>query len=160
MIDLYFFQLSVPYLWLAAGIIIASTEFLFPTQLSMWSGAAAFIVGLLCITGIIPYYSFHIQLLVFAILSISLIMLWFFVAKRYIKFGRSILSDARDDTLSGIKGRVTEVIEPGKPGEVMLFNPYHGLKQWKADSDDILEVDTVVVVIEARGNHIIVKKSE
>lgn len=157
MIDLYFFQLSVPYLWLALGILIASTELLFPTQLSVWSGAAALIVGLLCLLGIIPYYNYPLQLLVFAVLSITFILLWFFFARKYAKFGLAIRSAARDDTLSGLKGKVTVPIIPGKPGEVSLYSPYHGITLWRADSEHAIEDGTEIVVTEAKGNHILVK---
>jgi|GEM_PF-400631 len=159
MIDLYFFQLSVPYLWIALGIIIASTEFLFPTQLSMWSGAAALIVGLLCLMGVIPYYSYLVQLIIFSLLTILFVFLWFFVAKKYLKFGKTMVAASRDDTLTGIKGKVSTSIIPGKPGEVNLYSPYHGISIWKADSDDAIEAGTEVVVVEARGNHILVKKT-
>lgn len=160
MIDLYFFQLSVPYLWLAAGIIVASTEFLFPTQVSMWSGAAAFVVGLLCLFGIIPYYQYHIQLIVFSVLTIAFILLWFFFAKKYMKFGNQITAQSRDDTLSGLRGKITVPVIPGKPGEVMLYSPYHGISQWRADSEHAIEDGTEVVVIEARGNHVVVKVAD
>ena len=157
MIDLQIFHISIWLLWVAAGIIIAGTEFLFPTQVSIWPGIAALIIGLMIKIGIIGEYSFQWQFFWFAIFTTILILLWFFVIKRYTNLGSSTVDQYRDSSLSNIKGTVIEKIESGRPGMVELHNPYHGIKKWKAESDENISVGTEITVKDADGIRLIVK---
>jgi len=160
MIDFYLFQVSIPLVWLAAGIIISSTEFIIPTNISIWPGIAAAIVALLIATGLVNEYSFVWQFFWFAIFTILLTLLWFFVIKKYTKLGSLTTDEHRDATLYNLKGMVTETIRPGRPGKVELFSSFHGIKNWMAESDQTIEPETEISVLESDGIKLIVKKIE
>lgn len=160
MIDFHIFQVSIPLLWVAAGIIIAGTELLFPTEVSIWPGISAVLVGLMIKIGLIGAYSFQWQFFWFAVLTAILICLWFLIIKRYTNIGSSTVDKYRDSSLANIKGTVIEKIESSKPGMVELHNSYHGIKKWKAESKENIEIGTEITVEDADGIRLIVKKSE
>ena len=64
----------------------------------------------------------------------------------------------RDPTLIQLSGVCVDRIEPKKPGTVELFESYHGLKRWKAESSEIIEPEEEIQVIEATGIRLVVKK--
>lgn len=159
-LDFYLFQLSLAQVWFAAGILIAGSEFLFPTQVSIWSGIAAWLVALLIAIGALDDHSYTWQILWFAIISIALILLWFLVIKKYTKFGSGTVDKDRDTSLTGIKGTITKEITPGKPGKIELYSSYHGIKEWQAESTEIIAVGEEVAVLEADGIKLIVQKEK
>ena len=160
MIDFYLFQVSIPLVWLAAGIIISSTEFIIPTNLSIWPGIAAAMVASLIAIGFVNEYSFVWQFFWFAIFTILLTLLWFLVITKYTSLGRRTSDEHRDATLFDLRGVVTETVKPGRPGKVELFSAFHGIKDWKAESDQTIEPETEISVLDSDGIKLIVKKIE
>lgn len=158
MIEFYLFQIPIPMVWLAAGIMIGATEFLFPSDVSMWSGLAAAVVALLIWTGLLDEYAWEWQFFWFAIFSLLFILLWFFVIKKYTSWGKDTVDEHRDVSLYNLKGKVTERIEPFTPGAVELFSAFHGIKKWKAEADEIIEEGSTISVEDADGIKLIVKK--
>jgi membrane protein implicated in regulation of membrane protease activity len=75
MVDFQLFQISAAQIWFAVGILIAATELLFPTEVSMWSGLAAWIVALLIWIGLLDEYSVRWQLFWFAVFTIAFVLL-------------------------------------------------------------------------------------
>ncbi|MDA3901083.1 MAG: NfeD family protein [Spirochaetes bacterium] len=158
MIDFYLFQVSIPLLWLSAGILIGSTEFIFPTNVSIWPGIAALLVSLLTALGLIYEYNFPWQFFWFAVFTIALTLLWFMVIKRYTHFGSSTVDEHRDMSMVSLRGTVEEIIRPGRPGSVELFSSYHGIRKWKAESSQTIEPGSEVTIEDADGIKLIVKK--
>lgn len=157
-IEFYLFQLPIPLVWLAAGILIAGTELLFPTNVSMWSGLAAVSVAFFIWSGILDEYAWTWQLFWFALLSMLFILVWFFVIKKYTRLGSATVDEHRDISLYDIKGIATEDIDPDSPGAVELFSSYHGIKKWKAEADCEIKAGEKVSVQDADGIKLIVKK--
>jgi len=149
------FGIEVDKIWILAGVLIAFTELLFPAMVSIWSGLAAVIVGLMVCFGLISPESYKWQFLWFFSLTIFLLLFWFFYLKR--RFS-SYANDTRDSSLLNLKGVALTKIEKGKPGEVELYQHYHGIKKWKADSDVTIEPGDIIEVFEASGIKLRVKK--
>lgn len=148
---------DVHYIWILLAVLIGFTNFLFPSYESMWSGLAALMVGLMVWGSVIHPASFTWQLFWFFLLTTILLLLWFFVLKK--KFKR-YTNDERDSSLVGIRGIVSQKIEKGRPGEVELFEYYHGIKKWKAEADESLNEGEEVVVYDCVGIKFKVRRKE
>lgn len=145
-----------PLTWLAIGVILMAVEIVAPGFIIFWFGLGAALTALLSFTGIVE--SDMIQWLIFFTSSILFLALWFGVLKK--KFQSGTDDDQRDPTLFNLRGRCIARIEPGKPGEVELYETYHGLTRWKAESQGIIEINDEIQVLEASGIKLIVKKEE
>jgi len=141
--------------WILAGVLIACTELLFPAMVSIWSGLAAVLVGIMVWAGIISPENYRWQFFWFFSLTIFLLLFWFFYLKN--RFS-GYANDSRDSSLLNLKGVALTGIEKGKPGEVELYQHFHGIKKWKADSDETIEAGDPVIVFDAEGIRLRVKK--
>lgn len=145
-----------PLIWLAVGVILMAVEIVAPGFIIFWFGLGAALAALLTFAGITG--SWLIQTLVFFSSSIVFLVLWFRVFKK--KFAGPTDDDQRDPTLYSLKGKCTSKIEPGKPGEVELYETYHGLKKWKAESSEVIDANDEIRVLEASGIKLIVIKDD
>lgn len=145
-----------PLIWLAIGVILMAVEIVAPGFIIFWFGLGAALTALLSFTGITE--SETVQWLIFFSSSILFLTLWFGVLKKRLQTG--VEDDQRDPTLFNLHGKCITRIEPGKPGEVELYESYHGLTRWKAESAGIIELNDEIQVLEASGIKLIVKKNE
>ena len=143
-----------PLMWLALGVILMAVEILAPSFIVFWFGLGAAITALLLYLGIVE--SVSAQWLLFFISSLVFLCLWFGYFKK--KFRPAPSGDQRDPTLFNLRGKCISSIEPGKPGEVLLYETYHGLTRWKAESSEVIDIDEEIQVLEASGIKLIVKK--
>lgn len=143
-----------PAVWLAIGILLMVLEIVMPTFIVFWFGLSGVITAFSAWTGIVD--SLLYQFLLFCVSSLIFLGLWFgFLKKRFVK---ETYDDKRDPTLLKLRGKCTAPIEAGKPGEVELYESFHGLKKWKAYSDDSINLEDEIQVMEADGIKLIVKK--
>jgi membrane protein implicated in regulation of membrane protease activity len=144
-----------PIIWLALGVFLIALEIVAPGFIVFWFGLSAIITAGFSYTGIIQK-ELYLWLLFFAS-SIVFLSLWFgLLKKRYEK--RYKEKDERDPTLIDLGGKCTVHIEKGRPGEVELYESYHGLTKWKAESSDTILEGEEIQVVEASGIKLIVKK--
>ena len=141
---------SPAFWWALTGIILMICEFAVPGLILFFFGLGALVTALLAWVFVL---SLTFQLGVFAVASLVSL----FTLRRLLKpvfMGRSTASsaDALSETLAGEEAVVSERIEPGSPGKVKL----HGT-DWKAESDEPLEVGQAVVVENQRSLTLIVK---
>jgi len=142
--------------WLAIGLVLMGIEIVMPGFVIFWFGVGAIITAVLTMAGVLN--SPELQWVVFFGSSLAFLTSWFLYFKRFLK--KADPSDVRDPTLTELKGRVVMKIAPGMPGRVELNDFYHSIKEWKAESDAVIEVGEDVEVIESRGINLIVKKLE
>ena len=142
-----------PGIWLAIGLIIIAFEIVVPGFVIFWFGIGGLLTALLAWTGLIkdPIW----QWLFFFLASIATLLLWHFVFRRL--FQKDTPDDARDPTLVRLRGKVISKVTPSIPGEVELYETFHGLRNWKAESEEILEIGDEIEVVEAKGIKLIVK---
>ena len=140
--------------WIALGLVLMGVEIIIPGFVIFWFGVGGLITGLLCWAGIIktPFW----QWIVFFGSSLAFLAAWFLFFKRF--FQKIDPSDVRDPTLLDLRGKVTSKIEPGKPGKVKLYDAYHGLKEWKAESNETILEDEEISVLESSGINLVVRK--
>ncbi|MCX7821108.1 MAG: NfeD family protein, partial [Brevinematales bacterium] len=96
------------------------------------------------------------QFLFFFVSSTIFLLIWFFWIKKYFIKEQSVEID--DPALAEARGRVIKEIKPGVPGEVELYDIYHGSKKWKAKSDEEIEIGDEVFVKKVDGIGLIVGK--
>jgi len=150
------FMNYIPFVWLAAGLIICGLEVMVTGFIVFWFGVGELLTAFFSLIGVLP--TFESQVIFFFLSSFAFLLLWFFVFKKLFK--KNSLDDARDPTLEGLKGVAVERIEPGKPGRIKLHKSYHSITEWKAESGDIIEPGTEVIVTEARGISMTVKENK
>lgn len=142
--------------WLAAGLIIIALEILVPGFVIFWFGIGAIITSVFVFLGLQADSS--AAWLIFFGSSFALLLFWHIVLKKY--FGKKVTDDTRDPTLNNLRGRAKTPIEQHKTGEVELYSMFHGLKDWKAESDEFIGEGDEIEVIEARGIRLLVKKTD
>lgn len=147
-----------PIVWLAGGIIIMALEILMPGFIIFWFGAGGVLTALFVFIGVIPADPAEAQWIFFFLSSLAMLGAWQFFFKK--RFKGDTTDPNRDATLTDLRGKVTSRIEPGIPGEVELYNGYHGIKKWHAESTDTLDEGVEVVVVDASGIRLIVKRTE
>ncbi len=140
--------------WIALGLVLMGVEIILPGFVIFWFGVGGIITGVFCLTGIVktPFY----QWMVFFSSSIVFLAVWFLFFKKLM--GKLKPADARDPTLINLRGKVILKIEPGKPGKIRLYDAFHGLKEWKAESSETIMENEEVSVIESRGINLVVQK--
>ncbi len=140
------------YLWLAIGVALIALEIIMPGFVIFWFGVGAVITALFAITKIVTRFEY--QFILFFLSSLSFLLLWFFWLKKlFVK-----PEDNMDLAIKNLKGVVKEKIKPGTPGKIELYDNYHGIKVWKAYSDEELEEGTEIQVVGAEGISLFVKK--
>ncbi|MCU0849070.1 MAG: NfeD family protein [Spirochaetes bacterium] len=143
-----------PSIWLAAGIILMALEIIVPGFVIFWFGLGGTLTSLLVFFGILK--SAESQWLFFILSSMSFLALWFgYLKKKLSKGGRD---EARDPTLVNLQGTCIKDISPSRPGEIELFDTFHGLRRWPAESVNVIHEGDMVSVIEASGIKLVVKK--
>lgn len=115
--------------WLVLGLLLMLVEVLVPSTYFLWIGLAAMSVGVLF--WLMPSLSFDAQLILFALLSVSMI----FLGKRYLK-RHPIATDRPTLNVRGAQliGRMATLKEPivNGVGRVHLDDT-----QWKVLGDDM-----------------------
>ena len=128
--------------WLVLGLLLMLAELILPSTYFLWMGMAALAVGVL--SWLIPGMSFDVQTILFAVLSVSAILL----GKRYFK-RHPIKSDRPMLNVRGAQniGRIATLHEPiiNGVGKVHLDDTL-----WKVVGPD-LPVDARVRVVAVEG---------
>ena len=134
--------------WICAIIVLAIIEAVTVGLTTIWfvvSGLVALIVSFFC-------DNFLIQFGIFVVLGIILLITTRPLLKKFIKVEKV---KTNLDRVVGMEGIVTEDIVPLELGEVKVDG-----KKWSAISDEKIEKDSKIVVLEIDGVKLKVKKKE
>lgn len=142
------------YVWFAISAILMALEIVMPGFVIFWFGVGAFFTAFISLFKLIRDLEF--QFLFFFISSTVFLLIWFFWIKKY--FVKEKTLDIDDPSLVEARGRIIKEIKPGVPGEVELYDIYHGSKKWKAKSDEEIEIGDEVFVKKIDGIALIVGK--
>jgi len=143
--------------WLAIGLLIMGLEIVVPGFVLFWFGVGGLLTSLFVFTRILPAGSAELQWSFFFVSSLLFLFIWHRYMKKH--FSRDIVDEVRDPTIQGLLGRVIKPIAPGMPGEVELYDNFHGLRRWQAESEDDLGEGDEVRVMEARGIKLLVTRN-
>ncbi len=145
-----------PVAWLAIGIVLMAVEIIMPGFIIFWFGIGAVITAALVYVGLLQ--SELSQWFCFFISSGAFLAFWFGYLKDRVKVKTA--DDALDVTLVGKRGKCIEDIIPPQIGEVELFEPFHGVKVWKAQSNEEIRKEELIIVEGADGIKLVVKKAK
>lgn len=141
-----------PLYWLLAVGVLLVLEMLTLGLTTIWFAGGAFVAFLASLC----HASVPVQIICFLAVSIILLVFTRPIAEKYFNKNRE---KTNVDSLSGQQGRVLEEINGFlQTGKVLL----NGM-EWSAVSkqpEDILPVDTEVVVVRVEGAHLVVKKAQ
>lgn len=143
-----------PLVWLAIGFGLMALEILAPGFVVFWFGIGGMVTALLVWIGVLPTAEW--QWLVFFVSSSAFLSFWHFYLKKFFK--KEVVDEVRDPTLLNLKGTAAKRIEKDRPGEVELFQPFHGIRRWKASSEETILEGEEIQVLEAEGVHLKVEK--
>jgi len=136
--------------WAAFGLVLIVSEIILPSFVAIWFGIAAIIISLL---DYLLKTTFKTELFLWIILSSFFIYLWFKFFKH-----KTISNSGQADEDMGIKGIITEHVEPFGRGKAKFETPILGSSEWTVLSDESITVGETVKSIQAIGNMIKVKK--
>ncbi|MCL2156246.1 MAG: NfeD family protein [Leptospirales bacterium] len=142
-----------PVIWLALGVFLIAMEIVVPGFVIFWFGLSGIITAFFSFTKIIEN-EIYLWILFFGS-SVAFLVLWFGLLKKRFNPEKD---DERDPTLINLSGKCTAHIEKGRPGEVELYENFHGLTKWKAESAETISEGEEIHVVEASGIKLIVKK--
>ena len=140
--------------WIIIGILLCLSEIALPSFTMLWFGLGALVVS--AILFIAPALSPTIQLLIWALVSSLLTIIWF-------KYVKPLAIDKTKAGLSreAILGEVGQVLTPpseGRRGMLRFPAPILGSDEWQIICDEKLEIGERVRVIDLLGNSLIVSK--
>lgn len=140
------------FLWLIFAVIAFVLEMIMPTFFAMFAG-----VGFLVAAGIAYIFpdSLFLQLVVASV----------FMIIGAIVFKKNRIADGSDtavgthDEFIGIEGIVIKPVSVHKEGEVELYEPIVGTRQWSAlSSEGEITTGEQISVVKLNGNTVIVSK--
>ena len=143
-------MMSPAFWWALVGIVLMICEFAVPGLILFFFGLGALVTALLVA---LVDVSLTVQLVFFSIAS----LLSLFSLRRLLKpvfTGRTsdASADALSESMAGEEGIVSEPIAPDMPGKITL----HGT-DWKAESEEHLNVGRQVVVVGQKSLTLVVK---
>lgn len=140
--------------WLVLGMGLMLLEIVLTSFTALWFGSAAIVMGVLLL--LFPAIPLNAQMLLWAILSSLLTVLWF----KYLK------PLSRDKTLAGLSreamigqiGQVLSLPHEHSRGTLRFPAPVLGSDEWLFISQDSLAIGDRVRVTDISGNSLIVVK--
>jgi len=136
--------------WIAFGLVLIVSEIAVPLFVVIWFGLSALLVGFIDLAFATTFLQ---EFMIWIVLSILLLIVWFTFFKE-----KAISHSGQSDSKLSTKGVVIEKISHGERGKVRFEAPVLGDSEWRAISDETLEVATTVRIVEVNGQLIKVKK--
>ncbi|MBZ0253323.1 MAG: NfeD family protein [Candidatus Methylomirabilis sp.] len=142
-----------PWMWVAAGIVLALAELAIPSFTIVWFGLGAILVGALAWLGAVE--SLKVQILLWAALSTALTVLWF----RYLKPKTKTLSGESKASVVGAAGVVKSAVNDDFHTGVVRFPvSVLGSDEWTFVADEALAPGDRAVVVDVVGEKLKVRK--
>lgn len=142
--------------WIILGLLLITLELLAPAFVMLWLGLAALIIGLLIL--LLPAIGFSAQLVLWAILSLTLILLW----HKYIspKIANRTLAGLSKEAIVGQVGLVLSYSESQGRGRLRFPAPIVGNDEWEFIYSGSLDNGDKVQVSSISGNSLIVQRTQ
>ena len=140
--------------WLISGIVLILTELAIPGFFVIWFGVGALVVALL--TAIAPAIPISVQLVIWAIASSAMVVLWFRV---FNKTRAQTHAGTADGDVIGETGLVVNDVAPYIRGKVRFQRPILGSDEWPCISDEEIEIGARVKVISIEGSIVKIKRA-
>ena len=140
--------------WIVGGIILVMLELVVPSFFILWFGLGALLVGLLLLVA--PGFPFAGQILLWAITSVAMTVLWFRVFRRI--RNKTRIGTAEGDVIGEI-GLLVANTAPFQRGKVRFQRPILGAEEWPCTSDAEIAHGTRVKLVSVEGSFIKVARA-
>ena len=140
--------------WIVLGLALAVAELLVPAFFIIWFGIGAMGVGILLLMA--PGLSIAVQVMIWAALSATLVVLWF----RYLKPRTMTAVGTSAASVAGEVGVLVSDISPETRGQVRFQKPILGSDVWECYAEHKIAAGERVRVIIVEGNFIKVKEAK
>jgi membrane protein implicated in regulation of membrane protease activity len=140
--------------WIIGGIALILLELLVPSFFTLWFGLGALFVGLLLL--IAPGFPLAGQILLWAIASVAMTVLWFRVFSRI--RNKTRIGTAEGDVIGEI-GLLVADTAPFKRGKVRFQRPILGAEEWPCTSDTEITTGTRVRLVSVEGSSLKVTRN-
>ncbi len=141
--------------WGVLGIALLAAEIAITgTVYTLWFSISALCMALLL--WLFPDISYTIQLIIFAVLSFSSLIIW----RRYYKKTDTSyrVGQAQGEEIGRI-GIVIETTSPTQNGVIRFTQGLMGSREWVAASDEVIEAGSNATVIAVEGNTLKIAKN-
>jgi len=143
------------WLWVVGGIVLVLLELAIPSFFVLWFGLGAILVGLLLL--VLPGFPLAGQILLWAVMSAAMTVLWFRVLSRYFR-EKTRIGTAEGD-LIGEVGLLVADTAPFQRGKVRFQRPILGAEEWPCTSDAEIAIGTRVKLVSVEGNFLKVARA-
>jgi membrane protein implicated in regulation of membrane protease activity len=134
--------------WIVGGIVLVMLELVIPSFFVIWFGLGAIIVGLLLLVA--PGLPLAAQVLLWAVASVAMTVLWFRVFKR---IKAKTLAGTADSAIGEI-GLLVSTVAPFTRGKVRFQRPILGLEEWPCSADAEISVGARVKIVSVEGSFV------
>ena len=140
--------------WLVGGVLLILLELVIPSFFVLWFGLGAVLVALLMLLA--GDLSLTTQLLVWAVASVAMVILWF---KVFRPDQHKTLVGTADGAVIGEVGLLVGAVEPFQRGKVRFQRPILGAEEWACMADAAIAAGERVKVVSVEGNYVKVTKA-
>ncbi|MDR2015836.1 MAG: NfeD family protein [Azoarcus sp.] len=140
--------------WIVGGIVLILLELVVPSFFTLWFGLGALFVGLLLL--IAPGFPTAGQILLWAIASVAMTVLWFRIFSRI--RNKTRIGTAEGDVIGEI-GMLVADAAPFKRGKVRFQRPILGAEEWPCTSDAEIAIGTRVKLVSVEGSFLKVARN-
>lgn len=132
--------------WAVGGIVLVLAELAVPSFVLIWFGLGALAVALAVALGDIGLTA---QLLIWLVVSISLVAGWFKIFKPNMHKTKIGMADAN---VVGEVGMLVRDVAPFEKGEVRFQKPILGADVWECIADEAIKSGARVRVLDVEGS--------
>ena len=140
--------------WMVLGLCLSVAELAIPAFFIIWFGIGCLGVGLALL--IFPDLSIATQILLWAILSTALVILWF----RYLKPRTMTTVGTSASHVTGEVGVLVSDLNPDSRGHVRFQKPVLGSNAWECYADTAIKAGERVRIVAVEGNFIKVENTK
>jgi membrane protein implicated in regulation of membrane protease activity len=140
--------------WIVGGIVLVLLELVIPSFFIFWFGLGALLVGLMLL--IAPGFPLAGQILLWAVASVIMTVLWFRVFRRILDKTR--IGTAEGDIIGEI-GLLVADTAPFKRGKVRFQRPILGAEEWPCMSEAEIAINTRVKLVSVEGSFLKVTRA-
>lgn len=142
------------WMWFVGGFALIIAELAIPAFFVIWFGLGALLVGLL--TVVMPGISATTQFAIWALASLSMVVLWFKVFKQ--GFIKTRIGTADGEVIGEI-GLLAAPVAPFQRGKVRFQRPILGSEEWACIADAAIAAGERVRVVAVEGSFLKVSKA-
>ena len=140
-------MIQAMWIWGAIGLILLAAEMATGTVYLLWFGISALSVAIA--TWMFPNLPLALQLVMFAALSISSLVIWKLNYKKTETHSR--VGQAQGEEIGRV-GEVTKACGPNQNGTIQFTQGLMGSRDWPAISNEPIQVGSSAKVLAVEGN--------